>query len=135
MGKRTGRPRGAPKGNTNRLKHGRYSRAHLAQRAEVSALIRDSRCLVRRALLFLKLRKALEGKNARVFEARLSGRSIRAGNLKARLRPTRMPRVFGRKPATRAAIRGSPPWRHAITMTNRPGKAMPFAGKFAMASG
>lgn len=27
MGRRTGRPRGAPKGNQNRLTHGRYSSA------------------------------------------------------------------------------------------------------------
>jgi uncharacterized protein YjcR len=32
MGKRTGRKRGAPVGNTNRLTHGRYSAAAKAQR-------------------------------------------------------------------------------------------------------
>ena len=65
MGKRTGRPRGAPEGNTNRLKHGRYSAAHRAELAEVSALIRDSRNLVRRALMFLRMRKALQEKRKR----------------------------------------------------------------------
>jgi uncharacterized protein YjcR len=36
MGKRTGRPRGAPKGNQNRLMHGRYS---AAAKAEHDALV------------------------------------------------------------------------------------------------
>ena len=38
MGKKTGRPRGAPKGNTNRLKHGRWSKASIARHRRVREL-------------------------------------------------------------------------------------------------
>ncbi len=46
MGRRTGRPKGAPKGNQNRLIHGRYAGARLARRASVMALLRQSRSLL-----------------------------------------------------------------------------------------
>ena len=89
MGKRTGRPRGALVGNTNRLKHGRYSRAHCAELAEVSALIRESRALVRRALLFLKLRKVLEGKWEREVNAPSASLTALAQHL-----PRKQGRIF-----------------------------------------
>jgi uncharacterized protein YjcR len=38
---------GAPKGNKNALKHGRYSAASVAQRREVAALVRSLRALAR----------------------------------------------------------------------------------------
>jgi uncharacterized protein YjcR len=38
-----GKARGAPKGNQNAFKHGRYSAAAIAQRCAVAALIRDAR--------------------------------------------------------------------------------------------
>ena len=37
LGRRTGRPRGAPHGNTNRLTHGRYSAAAKAARRQRQA--------------------------------------------------------------------------------------------------
>ena len=40
MGKRTGGKKGAPYGNSNRLKHGRYSRTALAARKEAIAQLR-----------------------------------------------------------------------------------------------
>jgi len=40
MGKRTGGKRGAPFGNSNRLKHGRYSRAALAAHKTAMAQLR-----------------------------------------------------------------------------------------------
>jgi len=40
MGKRTGGKKGAPFGNSNRLKHGRYSRAALAARKRAIAQLR-----------------------------------------------------------------------------------------------
>ena len=40
MGKRTGGKKGAPFGNSNRLKHGRYSRAALATRKQAIAQLR-----------------------------------------------------------------------------------------------
>jgi hypothetical protein len=39
LGKRTGHPRGAPAGNRNRFKHGRYSKAFAARRAEIRAIV------------------------------------------------------------------------------------------------
>lgn len=50
MGRRTGRPKGAPKGNQNRLIHGRYAGARLARRASVMALLRQSRSLLQDVL-------------------------------------------------------------------------------------
>ena len=41
-----GKSPGAPKGNRNALKHGRYSAQALASRREVAGLIRDMRALV-----------------------------------------------------------------------------------------
>ncbi|HTT99223.1 MAG TPA: hypothetical protein VMF58_14325, partial [Rhizomicrobium sp.] len=73
MGKRTGRPRGAPAGNTNRLKHGLYSAGHRAEHAQIAALIRESRYLVRRALLFVKLRKVVRRLAARTAPSGPSG--------------------------------------------------------------
>ncbi len=43
MGKRTGRKRGAPQGNTNRLTHGRYCAAAIAQRREAHARTHEAR--------------------------------------------------------------------------------------------
>src|ERR1700749_5305297 len=62
LGKRTGGRRGAPFGNGNRLKHGRYAAETIAVRKETEALLRPARALIRRALLFAKLRKILSGK-------------------------------------------------------------------------
>jgi hypothetical protein len=41
MGKRTGKPRGAPRGNRNRLVHGRYSAATKLRRAALRALLAE----------------------------------------------------------------------------------------------
>jgi hypothetical protein len=43
MGKRTGRPRGAPLGNTNRLIHGERSAIALARRRLAAAEMEDAR--------------------------------------------------------------------------------------------
>jgi hypothetical protein len=50
MGKRTGRPRGAPKGNTNRLIHGRYSAATKARRRTVRTRVTAARKAIALAL-------------------------------------------------------------------------------------
>ena len=51
MGKRTGGKKGAPFGNRNRLKHGRYSRAAQAARKEAIAQLRDVRLMQAWAML------------------------------------------------------------------------------------
>ena len=58
MGKRTGGKRGAPFGNSNRLKHGRWSKARLAKDRELAALIRQTRCLIIRANMVTRARRA-----------------------------------------------------------------------------
>ena len=58
MGKRTGGKRGAPFGNSNRLKHGRWSKAFIEDRREHRALIRKSRHLVIRADMVTRARRA-----------------------------------------------------------------------------
>jgi hypothetical protein len=65
MGKRTGGKRGAPLGNRNRLKHGNYSARRIARRAEVNALLRRARNLIRRIEMMAWARKALRAKKAR----------------------------------------------------------------------
>jgi len=40
--------RGAPPGNANRLKHGRFTGAHIARRKEAMTLVRQTRALIRR---------------------------------------------------------------------------------------
>ncbi|GAA0579486.1 hypothetical protein GCM10008942_30480 [Rhizomicrobium electricum] len=52
MGKRTGKPRGAPKGNSNRLIHGRYSGATKARRRAVRARVAAARRAIAQALLW-----------------------------------------------------------------------------------
>jgi len=46
LGKRTGGKVGAPFGNRNRLRHGRYTRARIARHARVRARLRETRNLV-----------------------------------------------------------------------------------------
>jgi hypothetical protein len=46
---RTGRPRGARPGNTNALKHGRQSRAHIERRRALMTLLRQAREAVAKA--------------------------------------------------------------------------------------
>jgi hypothetical protein len=57
--------RGAPKGNTNRLRHGNYSRTRKQRRAEVRSEIRKLKNLVIKATLVLHARRALRLKNTR----------------------------------------------------------------------
>ena len=45
--RRTGRPRGPPKGSANAFKHGLKSAGFLARRRQVNAVIREARALVR----------------------------------------------------------------------------------------
>ncbi|HUJ48386.1 MAG TPA: hypothetical protein VLV55_14725 [Rhizomicrobium sp.] len=59
MGRRTGNPRGAPKGNTNRLKHGRWGREFAAYKAEVDALLREAKNAVIRANMVVRARRNL----------------------------------------------------------------------------
>jgi len=69
MGKRTGRPRGAPIGNTNRLIHGGYSAHRIRRRKETNVLLRRCRNLTRRIEMMAWSRKALRRKLARRNEA------------------------------------------------------------------
>ena len=78
LGIRTGRPRGAPLGNNNRLKHGRYSARRIRRRKEVNVLLRNGRNLTRRIEMMARSRKALRRKMARSFTSPSVGRSTRA---------------------------------------------------------
>ncbi len=69
LGKRTGRPRGAPKGNTNRLKHGRFSARRITRRKETNTLLRRLRNLTRRIEMMAWSRKALRKKKERIASA------------------------------------------------------------------
>ena len=146
MGKRTGRPRGAPPGNTNRLKHGRYSARRIRRRKETNVLLRSVRNLTRRIEMMAWSRKALRMKRAG--EAKVpsltsplwGGRNAGAqrkhfGWGSERADKARPPPVSLRSPTSPQGggqkIRGSP--RSGVAMTKRPDPAMPFAGKFLMA--
>jgi hypothetical protein len=59
--------RGAPKGNTNRLKHGLYSRAGQKRRADVRAQVRKLKNLAIKATLVLHARRVLRLKRERTF--------------------------------------------------------------------
>ena len=49
-----GKNPGAPKGNRNALKHGRYSQESLARKAEVQAILRESKEMLSRIILIEK---------------------------------------------------------------------------------
>jgi len=51
MGRRTGKPRGAPPGNANRLKHGLYARETAARRKAVRRRLAAIRRAIALALL------------------------------------------------------------------------------------
>jgi hypothetical protein len=58
LGKRTGGKRGAPYGNSNRLKHGRWSKAQIADDKAFRALLRQTRYLIVRANMGVRARRA-----------------------------------------------------------------------------
>ena len=58
LGKRTGGKRGAPYGNSNRLKHGRWSKANSADDKAFRALLRQTRYLIIRANMVVRARRA-----------------------------------------------------------------------------
>jgi hypothetical protein len=58
MGKRTGGKRGAPLGNQNRLKHGRWSKARMADDKALRALLRKTRHLIIRVNMVVRARRA-----------------------------------------------------------------------------
>jgi hypothetical protein len=58
LGKRTGGKRGAPYGNSNRLKHGRWSKAQIADDKAFQALLRQTRYLIIRANMVVRARRA-----------------------------------------------------------------------------
>jgi hypothetical protein len=58
MGKRTGGKRGAPLGNSNRLKHGRWSKARMADDKAFRALLRKTRHLIIRVNMVTRARRA-----------------------------------------------------------------------------
>lgn len=115
MGKRTGRPRGAPPGNINRLKHGRYSAWRIGRRKEVSALLRRMRNLTRRIEMMAWSRKALRRKRASVAFAsavvpgeRHAHGAWREGRESNFLRIPTTARKLASLPSTRARARASP---------------------------
>lgn len=157
MGIRTERPRGAPLGNTNRLKHGDYSAQRIQRRKEVNVLLRNARNLIRRIEMMTWSRRALRRKMEEAnstptafpgetrARARVKGRGPRIASI-PNLRvlgspPSRHALGARRSPGmTTRGIRGSPippglrlTQRHAVAMTNLAGTAMPFAGKSVMA--
>jgi hypothetical protein len=58
LGKRTGGKRGAPLGNKNRLKHGRWSKARMADDKALRALLRKTRHLIIRVNMVVRARRA-----------------------------------------------------------------------------
>ncbi len=58
MGKRTGGKRGAPFGNRNRLKHGRWSKAFASSTREIDALVLAARNAIVRATMVARTRRA-----------------------------------------------------------------------------
>jgi hypothetical protein len=58
LGKRTGRKRGAPPGNTNRLTHGRYAAAAVARRKANFARLRDAVLIERLSALLIRAHNA-----------------------------------------------------------------------------
>ena len=60
MGKRTGGKRGAPFGNSNRLKHGRWTKAKIADDKAFRALLRKTRHLIIRANMVVRARRAFQ---------------------------------------------------------------------------
>jgi len=111
-------------------------------------LLRDSRRLVRRALLFLRLRKVLQRKwelavrAARVIPGEHCAQGARCEGGEPNFLGILALQKLASLPSTRARARASPGMtmearrmtqRHAATMTNRRQTAMPFAAKFAMA--
>ena len=148
MGKRTGRPRGAPIGNTNRLKHGRFSARRIRRRAEVNVLLRRCRNLTRKIEMMGWSRKALRMKMASAASAQIvipgehGAQSAPCEGREPNFLLVSAARKLGSLPSVRARARASPGMtglvqgvtqRHATTMTNRQQTAMPFAGKLAMA--
>ena len=118
MGKRTGGKRGAPAGNRNRLKHGRYCARQIARRAEVQALLRRARNLIRRIEMMAWARKALRRKRStivipgRASLLRREGKGTQAERSRAVFPPgppylARAVRA-GSPRVTRCVIRGSP---------------------------
>ena len=81
MGKRTGGKRGAPVGNTNRLKHGRYSARRIARRKEKNTFLRGLRNLTRRIEMMAWSRKALRNRYKALTSAR-AGRHLLEGGLR-----------------------------------------------------
>ena len=140
MGIRTGRPRGAPLGNTNRLKYGRYSGCRVARRKEKNVLLRRARNLIRRIEMMAWSRKALRRTMERASCARVTLRcaAVLQGSLRSHLSMTAAPRraraqtKLGHAPSpgmTPGSIRGSPPCS-VVAMTNRQETAMPSAEFF-----
>jgi hypothetical protein len=64
LGKRTGGKVGAPLGNRNRLRHGRYTQERVIRRARTRALLRKTRVLICRLDLMANARRAFATKNA-----------------------------------------------------------------------
>ncbi len=114
--------------------HGRFSARRITRRKETNTLLRRVRNLTRRIEMIAWSRKALRLKRAHDAGARVTLRgtaALRGSHLRMTAAPRRQP-MFGQKPATSAAIRGSPS-HNAITMTNPLGKAMPCAAKLVTA--
>ena len=72
LGKRTGGKRGAPFGNRNRLIHGCYSAARAARHAKVMEMIRRTRALAARLVLFGCALRALAAKRGLAAERALA---------------------------------------------------------------
>jgi hypothetical protein len=75
LGKRTGRPRGAPRGNRNRWVHGRYSAAAQARRAETRALLAGCKRAIETAMILHRC--GLSGNPAARWPARKPARHPR----------------------------------------------------------
>ncbi len=81
IGREASAPRrrpGAPKGNTNAVKHGRFCAARRARRAESMALVRRARALIIQIRMVVRARQTLAQLKALQQQAKQEGRRLLA---------------------------------------------------------
>jgi hypothetical protein len=115
-------------GNTNRLKHGRFTTARVSRRKEITALLRAGRNLIRRIEMMAWSRKALRRKLARDVAARaLRGAAVmprcelgEPRSMAAHRRATRARSESRRQPTRASPLLGrAPPHRILVPAVSR----------------
>src|SRR5690242_13622219 len=99
MGKRTGRPKGAPKGNRNRWVHGFYSGQERARRQKLDQLIAECDRIVAWALAVHTRRQAAAAQAAKLYfyDRKFNIGTSRTSNIANRSQQCRFPARFDRK--------------------------------------